>query len=437
MRRDLDISKQVWELTPPPVRTLLFSLRHQLRLCEIRCSAYQQEVTILRQEVAQLNDLKAQIASFEHEIAHLRQQVIHVEDLKAEIAELRERLGRNSRNSSLPPSSDKPSQKQKSAHEPMGRKRGAQPGHPGHGRQLQPLNEVDHVIDLRPIRCSQCGHLLLGDDPAPSRWQVSEVPQVRAEVTEYRRHTLCCLVCGAENKADWSKEIPPGSFGPRAKAIVGYLSGRMGASHRDVAEAMDVLHGLEMGLGSISSIQRQVSAALAESVDAAQQFVQQQKAQYVDETGWPEAEQQKWLWVNATADVTVFRVLCGRSADDAQQVISQEAKGIVTTDRYSAYQWLELRRRQICWAHLKRDFQAFVERGCNSAETGKALLAQVKRLFQLWHKLRNGELNREGFQQAMQPVEQRVKKLLEAGSQAEHEKTRRTCVNILKVEPAL
>ena len=176
---------------------------------------------------------------------------------------------------------------------------------------------------------------------------------------------------------------------------------------------------------------------MAEPVETAHQFVQQQKAQYVDETGWPEAEQQKWLWTGATADVTVFRILCGRSADDAQQVISQEAKGIVTTDRYSAYQWLELRRRQICWAHLKRDFQAFVERGCNSAETGKALLAQVKRLFQLWHKLRNGELNREGFQQAMQPVEQRVKKLLEAGSQAEHEKTRRTCVNILKVEPAL
>src|SRR5882672_9247945 len=109
MRRDPDICEQDWERTPSAVRIILFSLRQQLRLLEIRCSAYQKEVPTLRAAALQLHDLKAQIAGFEKEFADLRQQVIQIEDLKAEISELRDRLGQNSRNSSKPPSSDPPS----------------------------------------------------------------------------------------------------------------------------------------------------------------------------------------------------------------------------------------------------------------------------------------------------------------------------------------
>ena len=331
MWRESGLTKREWERTPPSVRSLLFSLRHQLRLLEIRCLAYQKQI-------AQINEQVAQVA-----------------DLKAEIAELRERLGQNSRNSSKPPSSDAPHQKQKSRPEPTGRHRGGQPGHQGHARQLKPLDEVDHIVDLRPVSCTQCGHLLLGDDPAPVRHQTSDVPRIKREVTEYRRHCLRCLACGAENQADWPEEVSAGSFGPRAQAMVGYLTGRLGASHRDAAEATAVLAGLEVGLGSVAAIQQQVSQSLAAPVEQAQEFVRRQKVQYVDETGWREGEQQKWLWVNATTDVTVFQILSGRSSDEAKRVIGDDSKAIIGTDRYSAYTWLNLRRRQICWAHLTRD----------------------------------------------------------------------------------
>ena len=156
---------------------------------------------------------------------------------------------------------------------------------------------------------------------------------MKAEVTGYLRHTLRCLVCGAQNQADWPAATPKGSFGPRVQATIGYLTGRLGASHRDVTEVMEVLHGLSLGLGSVSAMQQPVSEALAAPVAQAQQFVQQQKAQYVDETSWSEGERQKWLWINATADVTVFNLLDGRSTKDAKQVIDESAKGIVTTDR--------------------------------------------------------------------------------------------------------
>jgi transposase len=413
MWRDLGLTKRDWDRTPQAVRTLLLAQQQHLRLMSIRFSAYEQQ------------------------LASLREQVATVDDLKAEIAELRERLGQNSSNSSRPPSADPPAYKPKPPREPRGRKRGGQPGHQGHTRQLVPPEEVDHVIDLKPKRCTRCGQRLHGADPQAERRQVSEVPPVRVEVTEYRRHGLCCSTCGAVTRANWPVGVARTSFGPRAQAIVGYLTGRLGASHRDVVEAMGVLYGLPLSTGSVAAIQRQVSATLTAPVDETRRFVCQQKAQYVDETGWRETGQRKWLWVNATAEVTAFHLLDGRSADDARQVINQSARGVVATDRYCSYNWLASRRRQVCWAHLARDFQAMVERGGESEQTGRALLKQVKRLFTLWHKLRDGDLCRAQFQTAIKPVRQKVKESLAAGARAGHKKTRNTCGNILKVERSL
>jgi transposase len=103
----------------------------------------------------------------------------------------------------------------------------------------------------------------------------------------------------------------------------------------------------------------------------------------VDETSWPEADKSKWLWVNATREVTVYHLLEGRASRQAKQVISECAKGIIGTDRFGAYNWLPARRRQICWAHLKRDFQAMVERGGDSALVGEGLLKEVEEVFKL------------------------------------------------------
>jgi transposase len=408
----LGILKEEWQLTPQAVQIVLACLHHQFHALKIRCAAYEQQ------------------------LATMRQQAIQIDDLTAEVAELRERLSQNSRNSSLPPSSDQLSHQPKIEKRPTGRQRGAQPGHPGHGRRLKPTAEIDHVVELRPVSCAQCGQLLLGDDPLPERHQVSEIPPVKAEVTEYRRHTLCCLACGAKNQPPWLAQMPKGSFGPRVQAMISYLTGRLGTSHRDVAEVMEVLHGLRISPESVSAMQRQVSQALAGPVATAQQFVQQQ-SQYVDETGWQESSQQKWLWVNTTRDVTVFKVLSGRSTSDAQEVIRESAKGVVTTDRHGAYNWLSARRRQLCWAHLMRDFQAMVERSGDSAQVGQALLDQSREMFRLWHEVRDGTLSRRELAVGLQPIQQEVKKLLEAGSRSGHKKTGRTCQRIIKVEKSL
>src|SRR5262245_28392595 len=118
-----------------------------------------------------------------------------VMELLQRVTQLEARLNQTSRNSSKPPSSDPPSARPRPAKEPTGRKSGGQPGHEGYGRKLKSESEVDQLIEVRPERCGQCGTLLLGDDPALERHQVTEVPRITPVVTEYRRHCLWCVTC--------------------------------------------------------------------------------------------------------------------------------------------------------------------------------------------------------------------------------------------------
>jgi transposase len=137
------------------------------------------------------------------------------------VEQLEARLNQTSQNSSKPPSSDPPSAKPRAAKVPSGRPSGGQPGHEGHGRKLKPESEVDQIIDVRPEQGGQCGRLLLGEDPAPERHQVTDIPRSTSGVTEYRRHCLRCGVCGARTQAPWPATMPMGSFGPRVQATVG------------------------------------------------------------------------------------------------------------------------------------------------------------------------------------------------------------------------
>ena len=413
MFTDLGISEADWNATPQSVKTVVVALQHQARLMEIRFTAYEKKLAALEAKDAE------------------------IESLKTEVAALRERLGQNSTNSSRPPSSDPLQASRRSRREPSGKKQGAQVGHQGAGRSLKPVEEVDHVVELRPTRCRKCGRRLQGDDPQPARHQVTEIPPAQATVTEYRRHTLACATCGVKTEAEWGTEVPAGRFGARLQATVAYFTGRLGLSHRDCVEVMEVLHGASLSLGSVSALQRQVSAAVAAPVETAREFVRAQAVNHVDETGWREQRKLNWRWVNATGQVTTFRVAPKRDAATAREVIGRAQTSIITTDRYLGYSWLATQRRQVCWAHLKRDFQAIAERAGESQEIGEALLEQTKEVFRLWHQVGEGSLSRRKFQQLIAPVQQRVTELLDKGSDCRSSKTRGTCRQIRTVAAAL
>jgi transposase len=419
------ITQDKWNQTPQTVRIAAASLQHQLYTLNARLTVYQKQNVELRAKVESC-------AKIEHE------QADEIKCLKLKVFELKERLRQNSANSSLPPSSDSPFQPPHRRRSPSERKRGAQTGHQGVGRQLLPIAEVDQVIDLRPDRCSACGSLLLGEDFRPARRQTIELVDGQAFVTEYRNHCLRCLACQKLTRGKWSEDTAAGTFGASISAMVVYLTGRLNLSQRDAVEAMRELFNLKIGLGSVCALQRRVSEHLAEPVAQALEFVQQQASQCVDETGWQENSQLNWLWVNCTAQVTVFQIQSGRGQTDAQTIIGKEETGVVTTDRYPGYSFLQGWRRQICWAHLKRDFTAMAERGDNESKNiGEKLLAETKNVFELFAKARDGTLQHHCLRRRIEPVKARVKELLEAGGAAANAKTAGVCRRILKLNRSL
>jgi transposase len=360
-----------------------------------------------------------------------------VEGLQRQFEKLSERVNKNSQNSSKPPSSDLPQKRKYPQPELSGEKKGGRKGHHGHGRKLKPVDQVSRIVKSLPRICKDCGATLVGEDKQPERHQVSELPKIEPEIVEYQRHSLKCSVCGAKNRAEWPTDMPKGSFGARLQGLIGYLGGRFGISHRDMAELLGTVFEVEISLGSISAQEERVSQALKAPVEAAEKYVQKQSAVNLDETSWYEMANDFWMWVCTTPEVSVFRIFESRSGSGAQTLLGKNYLGTVGSDRFSGYAWIDPLHRQLCWAHLKRDFQAWVERGGESKVVGQMLLKRLQQFFGLWHCFRDRMLSRIDFQTRMAPIRKEVADLLEIGTLLGHRETRRTCLNLLKVQQAL
>ena len=369
---------------------------------------------------------------------YIRTLEARVAELEATVQRLLERLQQDSHNSSRPPSSDPPQALRKRARRgPSGRKRGGQPGHPGQTRALVPTEEVDTIVPVKPQQCHRCQHPLQGEDPQPHRHQVTEVPPVKPLVTEYQLHRLYCPACGAATRADVPPGVPTGGFGPRVQAMVALCTGAYRLSKRTTQEAMADLFGIALSLGTIPQLEQATVQAVAAPVADAQAYVRAQPSAHLDETGWREGRTRAWLWVAVTAWVTVCVVRLSRGAKVAQELLGERFCGILVTDRWSAYTWYPTRWRQLCWAHLLRDFEAMSERGGRSQEIGEGLREQARQMFHWWHQGRDGTLTHARFRILIRPIRCRVARLLKAGQTCGVPKTEAVCREIRKLYDAL
>jgi transposase len=384
--------------------------------------------------VPELDPRDARIAELEARVAWLMERVARLE---AENAELRAQLAQNSQNSSKPPSSDPPGTPRQPK-ESTGRGRGGQPGHAQHKRVWL---EPDKVVPVVPDRCHRCHRRLHGRDPNPRVHQVMELPEIRPYVTNYELHELGCS-CGARTRARLPEGIPAGAFGPRLTAAVALCSGRYRMPKRTVQELLRDLFGIEVALGSVSKMERFVSEAVAAPVEEARAAVREQTVVHQDETGWFEGPQEgrkarAWLWVAVTAAATVFRIVRSRGARVAKEMVGEGFGGFLVVDRWSAYRWKPRGMRQVCWAHLVRDFRSFVEHGGESARLGEQLLQCAAIMFRMWHRIRDGTLTRRTFQRRMKKVERSVGRLLRKAAVCGDAKIEGMAKEILKHEPAL
>ena len=377
-----------------------------------------------------------------------------VVELRAENELLKEQLAKTSGNSSLPPSKNplnfKPNRK-----EPTGKKRGGQLGHKGHERKLYPLEMCQEVILHYPQNCSKCGAKVVVEENAqPYRHQTVEVPPIKPLITEHQFYAAVCACCGKENQAPEMSEIVSQSvYGSKVAAYVGLLSSQYRQSCRQVQSIMQAVFGIEMSVGAIINMREEVSRAVSQAVEEAIEYAKNQPGLGADETGFPQrngdgqnaAKTSGWLWVVVTPLIICFQVILSRSTEAAQKVLGQEFGGFLTSDRCSAYNWVDIERRQICWAHLKRDFIQISERKGVAGEIGEALLQQEKKVFNIWYQFRNGEIDRIELAKAIEPVRNEISSILLEASQmeiAKEEKTPlaktvRTCRRLLGVEVAM
>jgi transposase len=357
-----------------------------------------------------------------------------VQALQKRVDELEQRLGQNSTNSSRPPSSDPPHVKRSPPKPSSGRKRGGQRGHARHQRPLVPPEQVKQTIPLKPPACRKCGHPLQGDDPRPLRHQVAELPPVQPEVTEYRLHRLTCPDCGTRTCASLPVGVPAGTFGPRLQAVLTVLAGAYRLGKRPIRQLAYDLFGLSISSGMVAKLERSTSAALESPVAELEEHVRTQPAN-VDETSWREAGRRAWLWVVVTPLVAVFHIAATRCGKVARQLLGSAYGQVVTSDRWRAYN--PFPRRQLCWAHLRRDFQAMVDRQSAGASVGQKLIDLSDRMFAWWHRVRDGTLCRSSFRVYISGLRAEVFGALTNGAACGCSKTAATCRDVIAHERKL
>jgi len=295
--------------------------------------------------------------------------------------------------------------------------------------------KVDEVMELKPQRCGHCGRALTGSDPAAHRHQVTELPPVLPHITEYRQHTLVCGGCGHETRAALPEGVPVGQFGPRLLATVGLLTGAYHLSKRTAQEMLRDLFGVQMSLGAVSGCEQTVSDALAAAVMEAHEWAQDERTAHADETGWRERRRLAWLWVMATRLVTVFKVHARRNREAAHALLGR-FQGVLHSDRWAAYN-IHTGLRQLCWAHLLRDFTAMGEAGGRAGGIGRRLVRRAKQVLKRWHCVRDGTWSRRKFFRSTVYLRDQIERDLAAGAACGHAKTEHTCRRILKFSGAL
>jgi len=372
-------------------------------------------------------------------IQQLRQEL---KALRDEVRQLRELIGRNASNSSLPPSANPINAPKPVVKQPSKRKPGGQPGHEPHLRLRLPPERVHQTIHYRPRHCSGCQQPLPVEasvgDPEPTWHQIAELPPLASQVIEHRGHTRICPGCGTSNQAAIPADVRAHSVGPRLAAFMAYLRGCHHVSLRGVEEIVETVFETPVSLGQVSNLEAQMSEALAPAHAEALEAVRQAPVKNADETSWKQAGKLCWLWLAATQSIAAFVVHARRGWQGLHALLGDAVQGIVCSDRWSAYGRLAVGQRQICWAHLRRDFQRLSERGRAAGKwLGEVGGATTHLLFHWWQAYRGGTISRAELVRELEPVRAEFRGQLEDGLARRDAKVVTFCANLLAVEAAL
>src|SRR5438128_2136753 len=268
--------------------------------------------------------------------------------------------------------------------------------------------------------------------------QVAELAPIAVRVSEHRLHRVCCPKCAAQTRAELPAGVSRSAFGPRLQAAVVTLAVRNRVSRRDTTELARELFGVELATGSVDAIIQRAGDALAGPYTELERRIKAAAAVNIDETGWKTAGGSRTLWGALTSQTAVFRIAAGRHAFEARTLLGERFAGIVCSDRWRGYDYLDPIQRQLCWAHLLRDFTAHSEGMAEQQKFGEQGLRIARDLFAAWASYQ-ADGDRPRLQAQTAPLQHELRQLLEhaARKSSRTKYHRQFAKNLLNRWPAL
>ncbi len=311
------------------------------------------------------------------ENAALREQV---QALLVRVQELEARLTKDSHNSSKPPSSDGLGRKTKSLREKSGKKRGGQPGHPGHRVSL--VATPDTVQTHRPSQCEVCQRELPNDAPSwvERRRQVQELPPVGLTVTEHQILHVRCPACGATTEAEAPARVSaPQQYGPRLRAVAAYLVQQQFVPYARVREVFADVFSAALSVGTLVNLVRLGAARLLDVEEEIKTALRQAPVLHHDETGLrvagTECARLEWTHVTCTKDLTHYARHAARGATALEAIgILPGYVGTSLHDGWTSYRHYTACRHALCNAHHLRELthrarKSFINHGLGGSNS--------------------------------------------------------------------
>ena len=381
------------------------------------------------------------------EVSDLNEARVLIDELWEQLRHYEDKLTTHSKNSSKPPSSDKPADKGKQNHDPKNsgqrRPRGAQKGHDGHQRPLSPLKDTDTVVDCLPDEvcpCCGCSDIEVNDTPY-YRHQVHDIPQPKVDITEYRLFSGQCLSCLEKVKARKPESMPQGIIGPNLLSHIAILAGQYHLSVRKIQSLLREQLGTSFSVGAISEAQTKVASMLTPLHEAIKTALQASPLLHIDETTHSRNDEDslRWCWLISGDDLVYEQILFSRSATSAKTIINEGYAGIVVSDQCPSYNWLEGSRHQFCWAHVKRNLQQMSDYsgGGYTAYVGRHLCLMVNSIFRTRHRYEQHELDHSTYLRRMIRLQGAFDYWLEKGSHVMVKRYRGRCNLLIKHRQSL
>lgn len=354
------------------------------------------------------------------------------------ISELTDKLSINSQNSSKPPSQDfRIFKKREKEQKKSTKKRGGQPGHKGITRKADTAN-VNKTIDCKYADFCICGNILNHEYDNYSKHHVYDIDSNKQLLlTEYRLYKTICSRCNYRHKGKLPAELDNSIIGSALKAFIGTMVSEFHLSKTKIVKLLELQYGLKVCQSTISNTEARISSALEKSYNELEFQLQKQEAIYADETRHRENNKPHWLWVGTNKALTVFKFNQSRGKKAARLLLGENFAGTLISDRYSAYNIIDMEQRQLCWAHITRDFRRISQRSGVPGTIGEELLAYQSKVFKLWHQYKASIINFITFTKAIELVQKNVARCLQKAVNYSHKQTANTCKNLLKSFDAL